>query len=197
MKLLEALCRTSEIQHPSGCMVKGGEGHQFICSNPGLYKAHPFAVFPQGKGKGADILPCVSRTLLQLESKSLHSDHWNFRKKHEFREFFYPSHFWSLSWQTATKQSQKRSLRDASRITESPNKCHPLDQVAQGPIQSDTNAYLHHFGSLCLHALFPIPSLPQCHICGWTGAVWLGCCSRDRAGLCAAQDPLVIDQGRQ
>lgn len=93
MKLLEALCRTSEIEHPSGCMGKGGEGHQFICSNPGLYRAHLFSVFLQGKRKGAEILPCVSRTLLQPESISLHSDHWNFRKKQEFRGFFYPSHF--------------------------------------------------------------------------------------------------------
>lgn len=47
------------------------------------------------------------------------------------------------------------------------------------------------------HATFPIPPLPRCWTCCRIGAVWLGCCSRDSAGLCSAWGPLVIDQGRQ
>lgn len=47
------------------------------------------------------------------------------------------------------------------------------------------------------HASFPIAPLPQCWIHGQIGAVWLDCCSRDRAGLCSVWGPLAIDWGRQ
>lgn len=137
-------------------MVKGEEEHQFICSYPGLYRAHPFAVFPQGKGQRSFLVshaPCCSPTPNHC---SQITEAW------VQRGFFPPSLFWSLSWQAATKQSLIRSLGDAR---ESATKCHLLDQVAPGPIPSDTDASLHLFGSLCLHVPFPIPPPAHCQIC--------------------------------
>lgn len=85
------LCRTCEIQHLNGCIVKGKEGHSGLCGTV------PFAVLPQGRGKGKAILPRGSCTLLQPWSTSLCPDHQHFGKKHEFRDFFFPAFFRSPS----------------------------------------------------------------------------------------------------
>lgn len=105
------LCRTCEIQHLNGCIVKGKEGHTRLCGTV------PFAVLPQGRGKGKAILPRGSCTLLQPWSASLCPDRRHFGKKHEFRDFFF-SCILSLPILTSGNKpgTEKESGGDVSRI---------------------------------------------------------------------------------
>lgn len=77
-----------EIQHRNRYIIKGKQGRLFICASPGLYGAVPFAVLPQGRGKGKAILPCGSCTLLQPCPISLHPDHQHFQKSMSSEIFF-------------------------------------------------------------------------------------------------------------